>query len=91
MHLASHGLGEERDTFSAMCATMFGAGEAAFYATDRDKLDHIEIVTDGSCLFLMGAGEQSLVAVMVTSGTPKKSTLASLRKISARIQTIENS
>ncbi len=92
LHLASHGLKEEEeDTFSAMCATMFGAGETAFYATDRDTPAHIEIVSKGSCLYLMSAGEHSLVAVMVASATPQKSVLPTLTKISTEVLKIVTS
>lgn len=90
LHLASYGLKEEEeDTFSAMCATMYGAGETAFYATDREIPDYFEITSKGSTLYLMGAGEQSLVVAMVSLGSPKKTILSYLAKISEDVKKLE--
>jgi uncharacterized protein len=90
LHLASHGLKEEEeDTFSAMCATMYGAGETAYFATDREIPEYIELFSKNSRLLLIGAGEQSLIAVMVSSDTPKKSALAVIKKIADEVGKIE--
>lgn len=86
LHLTSHGLREEEeDTFSAMCATMFGAGETAFYATDRDSIRYAMILSKNSKLYLFGAGEQMLVAVMVAAGTPEKSVLSIMEKMAGDV------
>ena len=88
-HLASQGLEEdEEDIFSAMCATLYGAGEAAFFSTERGAPDYFEIISENSRLILLDAGEHALVAAMVSSEALTPHILRSMRSIAGEVRSI---
>jgi len=91
-HLASHGLTEdEMDIFSAMCATLYGAGEAAFFSTERGEPDHIEIVSEASRLIVLEAGDHALVVAMVSSEVLTTHVLRSMMSIAGEIRSMDRS
>jgi len=88
-HLASKGLHEdEEDIFSAMCATLYGAGEAAFFSTERNGPEHIEIHAKESRLLVLEAGDHALVAAMVSSDALKKHILISMVRIAGEVRSM---
>jgi len=52
------------ETFSAMCATMFGAGETANLELDREEPEYVFLKSDEGCIFISGAGEDYILAVI---------------------------
>jgi len=91
LHLVSSGLNEKKkDMFSAMCATMYGAGETGFYTVNRNDLDYIAIFSDDSNLFIIDAGEQVLVAAMVSSDILAEQVLPSLEQIANEVKKLDS-
>ncbi len=89
-YLTSIGLEEDvKETFAAMCATMYGAGETAFYTIEEHTPDHIEIISTKSNLFIIGAGESALIAVMVSDGQNTKKVLSALKKLSTEVEDLD--
>jgi len=52
------------ETFVAMCATMFGAGETANLELDREEPEYVFLKSDEGCIFISGAGEDHILAVV---------------------------
>ena len=90
LHLASSGLDdEEKDTFSAMCATMYGAGETAFFATGRESVKYIGIYSKESHLYIVEAGEHALVTVVVTSSQSSDKVLSAILVIAKDVSKLD--
>jgi len=55
------------ETFAAMCATMFGAGETANLELDREEPEYVFLKSDEGCILICGAGEDYILVAL----TPK--------------------
>jgi len=54
------------ETFAAMCATMFGAGETANLELDREEPEYVFLKSNEGIIFISGAGEDYVLAVVTT-------------------------
>jgi uncharacterized protein len=52
------------ETFAAMCATMFGAGETANLELDREEPEYVFLKSNEGSILITGAGEEHILAVV---------------------------
>jgi len=55
------------ETFAAMCATMFGAGETANLELEREEPEYVFLKSVEGTIFITTAGEEHILA-LVSSG-----------------------
>ncbi len=67
------------DTFAAMCATMFGAGETANLEIDRDEPEYVFLKSNEGNILISGAGEERILA-FITQGDTKLEELVTRAK-----------
>ena len=91
LHLASVGIDEDvMDTFAAMCATMYGAGDTAFFEIDRKPAEYLALVSLDATLYILAAGDQMLIAVLVGPSTPLVGVVSTMQKIAAEIVSLKS-
>jgi len=90
LHLSSIGLGEEVvDTFAAMCATMYGAGDTALFEIDRKPTEYLALVSQDATLYILAIGENMLLAVLVGPKTPLVNAISTMQKMADEISQLE--
>jgi len=87
LHLASIGLEKNKmDIVSAMCATIYGAGETAFYATEKGNLEFLTLHSNDTCLYIIDAGENALLAVVAPRKTSRREILTAMMRIAEQVK-----
>lgn len=90
LHLASIGLASEvRDTFAAMCATMYGSAETAFFEIDKDFIDYITLAAGETILLVIGAGADALIGVVINKSTSIEDACQTLNNIAGKVEFVE--
>ncbi len=90
LHLTSIGLPSEvRDTFAAMCATMYGSAETAFFGIVKDFIDYINLASGETLLLVVGAGAEALIGVVIAKSTPLEEAYQTLKKIAGKVEYVE--
>ncbi|KQM12262.1 hypothetical protein AOA80_03790 [Methanomassiliicoccales archaeon RumEn M1] len=76
-----------RETFSAMCAIILGAGQTVT-ADMRDRMERVKVMMGEKDLILMGAGPKYLVAVTSDSGVDEDKLDLEARDLTDRIESV---
>ncbi len=91
LHLSSIGLGEEvADTFAAMCATMYGAGDTALFEIDRKPTEYLALVSQDATLYIISVGETMLLTILVGPRTPLVDVISTMQKMADEIAQLES-